>query len=117
MNCSTQPIDAMTTQGGKDQLVDLEDVAARLVVSKRSVWRLIASGDLVPPVKIGRLVRWFEADLQSYLDRKRQQRETVNRVVATRRVNHEDVGVSDANASGNSFSSNQAPLRRQRRSS
>ena len=76
MNINNQQIDGMAEPDGRDQLVDLKEIAARLVVSKRSVWRLVASGDLVQPVKIGRLVRWFEADLQTYLDRKRQKRDS-----------------------------------------
>lgn len=61
---------------GQDRLLDLPELASRLTVSKRSVWRLVASGDLVPPVKIGHSVRWFEADIRTYLDKKRQQRDS-----------------------------------------
>ena len=73
----------------RDRLIDLDGLAERLTVSKRSVWRLVASGDLVPPVKIGRLVRWFEADIETYLDRKRQQRDSKRVAFLRHRVNHE----------------------------
>jgi predicted DNA-binding transcriptional regulator AlpA len=100
-----------------DLLLGLPEVASRLGVSKRSVWRLVASSDLAAPVKVGRCTRWFVADLQTYLDRLRQRRDSKNNVVANHGANHEDQGVSDADALGDRNNRNTAPRRRLGRSS
>lgn len=68
-----------------DRLVGLTEVATFLNVSARSVWRLAASGELAPPVKVGRCARWFVADLNAYLDRIRHLRDCKNTIVANRR--------------------------------
>jgi predicted DNA-binding transcriptional regulator AlpA len=51
------------------------DVAALLNVSVREVWRLLARGELHPPVKIGRCSIWFESDIVEFQMRLRAQRE------------------------------------------
>lgn len=56
------------------QLVGLHEVARRLGVCTRSVHRLIARGELVPPVKVGRASRWFVADIEAYLTTLRTER-------------------------------------------
>lgn len=76
MKMNTPQIEQTPESSSSDHLVDLEGLATRLMVSKRSVWRLVASGDLVPPIKVGRMARWFEGDIETYLDRKRQQRDS-----------------------------------------
>jgi len=63
---------AMTTE--TEQLVSLPTAAARLDVSLRSFYRLIADGDLPPPVKVGRLSKMFSSDLDTYLQRLKSQR-------------------------------------------
>lgn len=68
-----------------DRLVDLFELARRFGVSPRSVFRLVASGELPPPVKVGRCARWFQADIQTYLDRIRQVRDFKAAVAANRR--------------------------------
>lgn len=57
-----------------ESLVGLRGVAARLAVCTRTVHRLIAQGELPPPVKVGRASRWFVSDVQAYLARLRQGR-------------------------------------------
>lgn len=59
---------------GGDSLVDLHVVSDRLGVCTRTVHRLIASGELPPPVKVGRASRWFTSDIERYLNRLRQAR-------------------------------------------
>ena len=49
------------------QLRTLDDVAERLVISRRSVEKLIASGQLAS-VKIGKSRRVSEDDLAAYID-------------------------------------------------
>lgn len=44
------------------------DVAARLNVSRRQVWKLLAGGKLPQPVRVGGSVRWREDDLRAWID-------------------------------------------------
>lgn len=70
-------IQAMTppaTNTDTEQLVSLPVAAARLDVSLRSFYRLLADGALPPPVKVGRLSKMFSSDLAAYLQRLKDQR-------------------------------------------
>jgi excisionase family DNA binding protein len=46
----------------------VKDVAGRLKISIRKVFRLKASGELPPSIKIGRCLRWREADIDKWID-------------------------------------------------
>ena len=50
-------------------LLTLQQVSRFLSVCSRTVARLVASGQLSPPVKVGRSSRWFKKDLMTYLQR------------------------------------------------
>ena len=45
------------------RLLDVKAVAQQMSICIRGVWRLVARGELPPPVRIGRCRRWFEADI------------------------------------------------------
>jgi len=49
-----------------DPLLDVRAMADHFSISKRSVWRLVALGELPPPVRIGRCARWFRADVSRF---------------------------------------------------
>jgi excisionase family DNA binding protein len=49
-------------------LLSLEDAAASLAISKRTLCRLIARGDFPAPLKIGRASRVSRRDLINYVD-------------------------------------------------
>ena len=50
------------------RLLTVADVARALAVSTRTVWRLVASGELPQPQKIGkRLRRWRASDIEAYV--------------------------------------------------
>ncbi len=51
------------------EVLTIPQVAARLKVSRNTVYRLIGAGEL-PVVQVGSLSRIAEADLQNYIDRK-----------------------------------------------
>jgi excisionase family DNA binding protein len=55
--------DATTTRHHSDSLLTTRQVAARLQISMRTVRRLAAQGAL-PPVRIGRLVRFHQHDVR-----------------------------------------------------
>ena len=56
------------TKGAGPQLHTIAGVSAEWGISKRSVWRLIAAGEL-KPVRIGRSVRIRAADMEALVAR------------------------------------------------
>jgi predicted DNA-binding transcriptional regulator YafY len=57
-----------------EQLVSLPAAAAKLDVSLRSLYRLIALREIAPPIKVMRSSKLFISDLDSYLHRLKSQR-------------------------------------------
>ncbi len=49
-------------------LIDVAEVARILNISQRSVWRLRSAGDIVPPIRIGHLVRWRRVDIIEWIN-------------------------------------------------
>jgi excisionase family DNA binding protein len=52
----------------EDRLISLKDAGRRLALSQRSVYRLIAKGELPPPVKVGGATRLYASDVDAYLE-------------------------------------------------
>ena len=51
------------------KLLTVQQVAARLALSVRTVWRKTAAGELPAPVRFtGRIVRWRSRDIDRYID-------------------------------------------------
>ena len=51
------------------RLLTVSDVARALAVSTRTVWRLVSTGELPPPQRIGkRLRRWKSTDIENYIN-------------------------------------------------
>lgn len=57
-----------------ENLVHLRYVAARLGLSVRAIYRLVARGDLPKPVKVGGATRFFESDVENYFKTLQSQR-------------------------------------------
>ena len=52
---------------GKD-LLTAQEVARRLSIGVRTLWRLVAAGNLPQPVRFSRkLVRWKAVDIEQYI--------------------------------------------------
>jgi len=49
-------------------LIPAKQVAAMLDVSPRTVWRLLSSGKIIRPVRIGRNVRWRYNEIRQWID-------------------------------------------------
>lgn len=49
------------------ELLTLAEVASMLAICRRSVYRLVGRGELSPPVKVGRCVRFRMIDVRSYI--------------------------------------------------
>ncbi len=48
-------------------LLPASHVAKLLKVSTRTLWRLVASGKLINPIKLGRSVRWRKDELLKWI--------------------------------------------------
>ena len=57
--------------GKPGQLLTARQVAELMQISERSVWSLTNSGSLAA-IRIGRLVRYSPADVQSWIERRRR---------------------------------------------
>lgn len=57
-----------------DRMLTLDKVAELLSVTKRTVYRLIAKGELSKPHKVGHSVRFFVSDVSTYFERLKHQR-------------------------------------------
>ncbi len=53
----------------QERLLTIREVASRLGASTRHVYRLIASGELPRPVKVGKASRIPESELNDYIKR------------------------------------------------
>ncbi len=62
-------IPVMTPPDTTEQLVSVETAAARLDVSRRSLYRLIARKELPRPLKVGRCSKLCVSDLTAYIQR------------------------------------------------
>lgn len=56
------------------RLLSLEEVGRMLAASKRTVHRLIASGDLPRPLRMGKLSRLTIEDVEAYIEKLKGQR-------------------------------------------
>ena len=59
---------------GNDRLLSLEEAGRLLAASKRTVHRLIASGELPRPLRLGRLSRLTLEDVEAYIEKLKGQR-------------------------------------------
>ena len=54
------------------ELLDAKELARRMSISVRTVWRLSGEGRLPRPVRLGdRIVRWRVSDVEAFLEKKR----------------------------------------------
>lgn len=65
-----QPVIKPAAVPPEQLLVDVPTAAKLLAIGKRTLWRLSDSGE-IPPIKIGRAVRYAVADLEGFIARRR----------------------------------------------
>lgn len=51
------------------QMLTAEDVAERLQISVRNVWRQVSTRQMPEPIKIGRLARWPLHEIREWIER------------------------------------------------
>lgn len=49
-------------------LIDVKQAAKLLEVSERTLWRMYTSGEMPPPIRIGRAVRWSRKALEAWIE-------------------------------------------------
>jgi excisionase family DNA binding protein len=59
-------------------MIDVREVAKILGISTRSVWRLVAKGELPPPIRFGRTVRWRTVDIDRCIEDKLSANQTTD---------------------------------------
>ncbi len=57
-----------------DRLLSLDNAASYLGICRRTIYRLIAAGELPQPVKVGGAVRIPESDLVRYIESLKRRR-------------------------------------------
>lgn len=62
------------------QMIDVREVATILKVSTRSVWRLVARGELPAPIRVGRAARWRVAQIEAWIDARTSDTEAMHRL-------------------------------------
>jgi predicted DNA-binding transcriptional regulator AlpA len=68
--------------GQEDQrlLLSVREVADLVGLSERTVWKLSGCGELPPPIKIGRSVRWLRRILEDFMaDRQKEAEKALKR--------------------------------------
>jgi len=54
-----------------DPLLTVGEIAMKLNRCTRSIWRMVANGELPEPILVGHSRRWFASDIANYLKGKR----------------------------------------------
>jgi predicted DNA-binding transcriptional regulator AlpA len=58
-----------------ERLLRVGEVAKKLAVSTREIWRGVAEGIIPSPIKLGaKTTRWFESDISSFLEQRKSER-------------------------------------------
>jgi len=67
---------AAKEQGGAMEAVFLtvQEVAEKLTISCRQVWRLVSRGEFPKPIKLGRLNRWSPEDVTKFVEQLKSRR-------------------------------------------
>jgi predicted DNA-binding transcriptional regulator AlpA len=63
-----------TADSDRNRLLTAEDVARRLQVVERTVWKWAASDQMPKPVRIGGATRWLEVEIDEWLAKKAEER-------------------------------------------
>ena len=50
------------------ELLTIRELATILKVSQRSIWRLVASGQLVEPLRVGGSIRWRHDTIRDWIN-------------------------------------------------
>jgi len=57
------------------ELLTVKDLAAALRLGKRTIWRMVSTGALPKPIRLGRSVRWRRATIERWLEEQETRQE------------------------------------------
>ncbi len=49
------------------ELFTVRELAARMKVSQRQIWKMLSSGKVPEPIRLGRSVRWRKTDIDEWV--------------------------------------------------
>ena len=64
---ASMPKREVAVPAGAERLLNVYEVAARLRVSSRQVWKLAAAGQIPQPLKLARSARWRASDIDRFI--------------------------------------------------
>ena len=70
MNSTPLNVEQAPAAPSTQLLLSVKEVAGALAVGQRTVWRLIATGQIPAPFRIGRSVRWRKASFERWLEKR-----------------------------------------------
>jgi excisionase family DNA binding protein len=63
-------INPLTDQLKQARLLSVREVSKLLGLGERTIYRLSDTGELPPPIRISRLVRWRLSDLETFVQQR-----------------------------------------------
>lgn len=72
-NMPQRTVDQPEKPGAVQVLYSADEVAKIIGCSVRSVWRMVADGELPRPVSVRRSSKWFMSNIEAYLQKLRDQ--------------------------------------------
>ena len=60
-------VDPNTQTNSPRDLISADELARRLAISKRSLWRLRSAGELPQPIRLGGAIRWRLEDITKWI--------------------------------------------------
>ncbi|MBL8822294.1 MAG: AlpA family phage regulatory protein [Planctomycetia bacterium] len=69
LSVSQAPIlhDSSLEQSPERVLITVDEVAAMLSLSKRTIWRILSHGEMPEPIRLGKNVRWRLYEVQQWI--------------------------------------------------
>ena len=52
---------------GKPILITADELAAKLALSKRTIYRLLSAGAMIKPIRLRGIVRWRTAEVEEWI--------------------------------------------------
>ena len=67
-------MESVSFPSAEESLLNVEQVAKRIGVADRTVWRRVNSGEFPQPVHVGRSARWVSSEINGYIETLKQKR-------------------------------------------
>ena len=63
-----QQVDKLKVAANNAMLISANQLAEMLQISERTLWRLLSSGQILPPVRFGGNTRWRFSDVEQWIE-------------------------------------------------